>query len=154
MTEVLEHFAEQVEKAFRRILGSRPFGRIEQFLCGRFQIEQVLQVSAAIPINGGMQLEEYLVAPADVANGEVRPVHPWHKTLLQSLRQAAAEEGFVGDAVIEPGVREIELPTNFARRGQEPVRQWPRRDQSAGVYSGQDVDILRRCAAHQPECQQ
>lgn len=100
MSEVFEHFAEQVEKPIGRILRSRPLGCVEQFLRGRLQIEQVLQMSAAIPINGCMELEKNLVAPADVTDGEIWPVHPWCETLLESLGQAAAEKGFVGDAVV------------------------------------------------------
>ncbi|HVU34819.1 MAG TPA: hypothetical protein VHE61_15405 [Opitutaceae bacterium] len=154
MAELLEHFREQHPEAFGRILGPGPAGGVEQFVGGRSQFEQVLRVSTAAAINRRMKLQKNLVPPADVTDGEARAVMAERETLLEAGRKSANEQGVVGDLIVEPIGGEIELPGNVVRRGQQPLGQRSRRDQTARINSGENIDILRGGATDQPQGEQ
>jgi hypothetical protein len=115
MAELFEHFTKEQVEAVGRILGPGPPCRVEQFVGTRLQLQQVLQVPASVTVDGGMELQENLVAPADIADREARSVISESEPLLQSFRQSAMEESLFRDAIIEPVRRQIELSRDGVR---------------------------------------
>jgi hypothetical protein len=115
MAELCEHFTEEQAKAVRRILGPSPPRCGEQLIGGRLQVQQVLQVPASVAVDGGMELQENLVAPAYITDREARSVISKGKPLLQSFRQSATEESLFRDLIIEPIRRQIELSGDGTR---------------------------------------
>ena len=85
---------------------------------------------ATITVDRGMELEKDLIAPADVANLEARPVALRRQPLLQSVGEATAKQSFFRNLIVEPIAGQIELFADLIRRHTKPVGQWSRRDPS------------------------
>ncbi len=151
MAEVFEHFAEEESEAVGGILRARSSGGVEQFVGAGFQVEEVLQVPAAIAVDGGMELEENLIPPADVADEEARAVGFGREARLEAVRQATVEKGWIGDLSVEPVARQIELRTDVVCRRVQPCGQGARGDELVRLDPGENVHVLRRHAAHQTE---
>jgi hypothetical protein len=151
---VPEHFAEEEQKTFGRILSPSPLRSIEQLGRRGLQVDQILQVPTAIAIDGGVQLQEDLIPPAEVADLESGSVCLQGEALLQAVWQAAAKQRFVGDLVVEPISGEIEVSADIVGRSAKPVGQRARRNQDVRFHQSENVDILRRRAIDQSQGQQ
>ena len=108
----------------------------------------------AIAVNGSMKLQKDLIPTADETDDEARPIALRGEPRLQPLRQATAKQRLVGDLVIEPVARQVELRADVVGRHAEPVGQRTRRDQPVRLNPGEDGDVLRRRPADQAQRQQ
>jgi len=149
-----EHLAEIKEEALGGVLGASPEGGGEQFVGRGGEVDQVLQVSTAVTVHGGMEFEEDLIEATDVADGETRAVFPSGESGGESDRKAATEQGVVGDLGVEPAFGEAELSAHILGGDEEPRRQGARGDDVVSVNLAEDVHVLGYGASHQTEREQ
>jgi hypothetical protein len=91
MSEFREHPSKVEPEALGRVLRASPSRGAEQFFAGGCEVEQILEMSSAVTIHGGVKLEENLIQTSDETDGETWTVFPSDKASHQPRRQPATE---------------------------------------------------------------